>query len=89
MTMQKEGADLCGLVVNMFEDLVVDKSSILTNDNYKRGMETILEVIRLELNNQKNNLFKLMFALRESFLLGKEASTDEIKEILIKAGITQ
>ena len=82
MTMQKEGTELCGLVVNMFEDLVVDKSSILTNDNYKRGMEIILEVIRLELNNQKSNLFKLMFALRESFLLGKEALTDEINETL-------
>jgi len=81
ITKQKAGDRLCGLVVNMFEDLVVDKISIISDDNYKNGMETTLGIINEEREKQ-DNLSKLILAIRKSFLLDEEASTDDVKEVL-------
>lgn len=61
---------LCGLVVNMFEDMIVDKVLIEGNANYKSGIEVILDNYKNLGSEYKSTLSDIMFSLREGFLLG-------------------
>lgn len=72
----------CAPVINMFEDIIVDRVISDGDSNYKRGTEIILSLLRKIFKDKKDLVFILMLHLRESLLLDKKSKDHDISDMV-------